>query len=78
MREVARKTEDTYVMSNNHNLGKAAVNALELTALLKGGPVPAPPSLVEHYPELAGFVSSEAAQQGSESGPSPGALFGPL
>jgi len=78
VRAVARKTEDTYVMSNNHNLGKAAVNALELTALLKGGPVPAPPSLVEHYPELVGFVSSKGAPPGSESGSSPGTLFGPL
>jgi uncharacterized protein YecE (DUF72 family) len=78
VREVARKTEDTYVMSNNHNLGKAAVNAIELTALLKGEPVPAPLSLVEHYPELAPFVSSEGAWPISESEPSPGTLFGPL
>jgi hypothetical protein len=39
-------------MSNNHNFGKAAVNALELRALIYGQPVKAPPSLVEAYPEL--------------------------
>jgi len=78
VREIAQKTQNTYVMSNNHNLGKAAVNAIELTALLKGEPVSAPPQLVEHYPELASFVSSGGARPVSESEPSAGMLFGPL
>jgi uncharacterized protein YecE (DUF72 family) len=55
-REIAAKTEETYVMNNNHNLGKATVNALELAAMLKGEPVDAPACLAEHYPELQGFV----------------------
>jgi uncharacterized protein YecE (DUF72 family) len=33
--EISRKTKDTYVMSNNHNLGKAAVNALQFTAIVQ-------------------------------------------
>ncbi len=53
--EVAAKTEKTYVITNNHNLGKAAVNALELMHMLEGVKVQAPPTLVAHYPEhLAG------------------------
>lgn len=54
--EVARKTKDTYAMSNNHNLGKAATNALQIASLLRGDRVPAPATLVEHYPDLRPFV----------------------
>ena len=39
-------------MTNNHNLGKAVLNAVELKALLFGGPLSAAPQLVETYPEL--------------------------
>ena len=55
-RIVAQRTADTYVMSNNHNIGKAAANALEVKGLLTGERVPAPTTLVEHYPELLNFV----------------------
>jgi uncharacterized protein YecE (DUF72 family) len=58
IREVGRKTKDVYAMSNNHNLGKAAINALQIASLLKGDRVPAPPLLVEHYPDLKPFVAS--------------------
>ena len=57
VKAVARQTKDSYVMSNNHYLGKATVNALEIKSLLLGGPVAAPPQLVEHYPELKEFTS---------------------
>lgn len=56
--EISRKTKDTYVMSNNHNLGKAAVNAIQLTSILASQPVPAPATLIAHYPELNGFVTT--------------------
>ncbi len=56
VKTVAARTKNTYVMSNNHNLGKATVNALELTSILKGKPVPAPPTLIQTYPELNDFV----------------------
>ena len=55
--EVADKTETTYVVANNHNLGKAAVNALELISLLEGRKVQAPSTLVSHYPELKQLTS---------------------
>lgn len=55
--EVASKTETTFVVANNHNLGKAAVNALELSAMLRSDKVSAPASLIEHYPELRKIAS---------------------
>ncbi len=36
VKEVAEDADDTYVVTNNHNLGKAVVNAFELTAFLTG------------------------------------------
>jgi uncharacterized protein YecE (DUF72 family) len=55
--EVAGKAETTYVVANNHNLGKAAVNALELVAMIEARKVQAPPTLVSHYPELKQLTS---------------------
>lgn len=55
--EVAGKAETTYVVANNHYLGKAAVNALELISMLEDTKVDAPPTLVSHYPELKQFTS---------------------
>jgi uncharacterized protein YecE (DUF72 family) len=54
--ELSRRAKKTYAVTNNHNLGKAATNALEIASLLRGEPVPAPASLVEHYPELKSFA----------------------
>ena len=51
-REVARDSRSVYVVANNHYLGKAAVNALELISLLKGGKVEVPEPLRGRYPEL--------------------------
>jgi uncharacterized protein YecE (DUF72 family) len=53
---VAAKAKDTYAVTNNHYVGKATVNALEMSSILKGQPVPAPQTLVEKYPELDAFV----------------------
>jgi uncharacterized protein YecE (DUF72 family) len=50
---VSRKAEDTYVASNNHNVGKAVTNALEITSLVRGKRVSVPPLLLEHYPRLS-------------------------
>jgi uncharacterized protein YecE (DUF72 family) len=50
--EIARKTEVTYVVANNHFEGKAAVNGLQLKHMLTGRKVKAPATLVERYPEL--------------------------
>ena len=53
---VAAKAETTYVITNNHFESKAGVNALELKAMLSGKRVPAPPTLVQKYPELRRFA----------------------
>lgn len=54
---VAAKAETTYIVANNHNLGKAAVNALELISMIEARKVKAPPTLVSHYPELEQLTS---------------------
>ena len=56
IKEVAAKAKDTYAVTNNHAVGKAAVNATEISSILKGKPAKAPETLVQHYPELADFV----------------------
>jgi hypothetical protein len=44
-------------MSNNHHVGKAVANSLEMTAILKGAPITAPETLVSEYPELRAFTT---------------------
>jgi uncharacterized protein YecE (DUF72 family) len=56
--EIAEQTETTFVVANNHYLGKAAANATELKSMLSGKKVKAPPDLIRTYPELAGFAVS--------------------
>lgn len=67
VKTVAARTKDTYAVTNNHYVGKATVNALEIASLLKGAPVDAPPSLVQHYPELEGFVSRPKSQNAGKA-----------
>jgi uncharacterized protein YecE (DUF72 family) len=55
--EVAVKTETTYVVANNHNLGKAAVNALQLISMIEARKVKVPATLVPRYPELEQIAS---------------------
>jgi uncharacterized protein YecE (DUF72 family) len=49
---VAQRAQTTYVITNNHFESKAGVNALELKAMISGQRVPAPPTLIQKYPEL--------------------------
>jgi uncharacterized protein YecE (DUF72 family) len=65
--ELADTTDDTYVVTNNHYKGKGIANALMIRSMIAGDPVPAPPALVEAYPDvLAGFVDApEPALNGS-------------
>lgn len=49
---VASSARETYVVTNNHYLGKAAVNALELIYLLTGDKLAVPEPLRQHYPRL--------------------------
>lgn len=66
-RSIAARTEETYVVTNNHFEGQAVANAIELRALLSGNTQEAPPELLARYPRLA-----EVARPLGE-----GSLFGP-
>ncbi|HME36437.1 MAG TPA: DUF72 domain-containing protein [Candidatus Sulfotelmatobacter sp.] len=67
---VAARAQTTYVITNNHFESKAGVNALELKAMITGKRVPAPPSLIQKYPELRRFADpaddSDAAPPGNQ------------
>jgi uncharacterized protein YecE (DUF72 family) len=56
IKQISEDAKETYVVANNHNIGKGPVNALEIAALLDGQRVPAPPTLIAHYPELAAVL----------------------
>jgi len=62
IRSVDAQTEETYVITNNHYLGKATVNALQLISLLKGTKVKVPEPLRQHYPELEKIASEMPAE----------------
>ncbi|HEX6644244.1 MAG TPA: DUF72 domain-containing protein [Gemmatimonadales bacterium] len=51
-KEVAKATEDTFVVTNNHYRAQAVVNALMLESMLSRRKVEAPPGVVEAYPEV--------------------------
>ena len=53
---IAQRAQTTYVITNNHFESKAGVNALELKAMMSGRKVAAPPTLLQHYPELRKFA----------------------
>jgi uncharacterized protein YecE (DUF72 family) len=49
---ISRRALETYLITNNHFRGQAALNALELRAHLRRAPVAIPPPLLAAYPEL--------------------------
>jgi uncharacterized protein YecE (DUF72 family) len=53
IKQVAKQTRETYVITNNHFRGQAVVNALEIKAALTEERVPAPEPLFQHYERLA-------------------------
>jgi uncharacterized protein YecE (DUF72 family) len=55
VREMSKTAQKTFVITNNHPNGQAAVNALELKQMLSGGRPKAPSELLSAYPELATF-----------------------
>jgi len=66
VRSLEERTDQVFVIANNHFAGKGLVNALELTSMLDLQTVEVPPSLVREYPRLA----SRCAGQSGRSGPS--------
>lgn len=59
IKEVAKNTRETYVITNNHFRGQAVVNAVEIKAALAEKPVPAPEPLFKVYPRLRESATSE-------------------
>jgi uncharacterized protein YecE (DUF72 family) len=63
VKAVEHAADETYVVTNNHYLGKGVVNAIEIRSILKGEQVPAPDGLLEHYPELKDFARTGSKGQ---------------
>ena len=59
---VAENAEKTFVIANNHYLGKAVVNALQLIHLLRGTKVKVPEPLRQRYPQLEAIASEPAKE----------------
>jgi uncharacterized protein YecE (DUF72 family) len=57
IKTVSIETIETYVVTNNHYVGQAAVNALDIKALLLGERVPGPALLAQKYPHLRDHCS---------------------
>lgn len=53
-----RQARETYLITNNHFRGQAALNALELRHTLQRAPVRVPPPLLMAYPELRHIAAS--------------------
>jgi uncharacterized protein YecE (DUF72 family) len=74
---LSRRARETYLITNNHFRGQAALNALELRSHLRRSPVPVPPPLLAAYPELrqiaaaapgAGILQLHESRAGEEYG----------
>lgn len=63
--EVAKQVKETYVITNNHFLGKAVVNALEIKSTIEERRVTAPIPLFEKYPRLADSATPEQTSTNS-------------
>jgi len=61
IKEIAAKTKESYVITNNHFRGQAVVNALEIKATLEEERVSAPAPLFKKYPMLAESAVPETA-----------------
>jgi uncharacterized protein YecE (DUF72 family) len=62
IRSIEDRADNTYVITNNHYLGKAAVNALQLISILKRTRVKVPEPLRRHYPELEKIADEMPAE----------------
>jgi uncharacterized protein YecE (DUF72 family) len=54
---LGQRTRETYLITNNHFRGQAALNALELRSRLRRAPVLVPPPLLAAYPELRSITA---------------------
>ena len=65
IKRIAGRASITYVLANNHFEAKAAVNALQLSSLLRGERVLAPETLLQHYPGLRNIADPLPDSQAS-------------
>jgi len=63
IKEVAKQTNETYVVTNNHFRGQAVVNALEIKSTIEEREIPAPGPLFEVYPRLKDSAIPESESQ---------------
>ena len=63
IKEVAKQTRETYVITNNHFRGQAVVNAIEIKAALEEEPVPAPEPLFKVYPRLSESATPDEPEE---------------
>jgi uncharacterized protein YecE (DUF72 family) len=63
IKEIAAKTKESYVITNNHFRGQAVVNALEIKATLNEQRVIAPAPLFEKYPALIDSATPETDRE---------------
>jgi uncharacterized protein YecE (DUF72 family) len=61
IRDIAKHSPNTFVVTNNHFQGKAVVNALQLISILKRSKVKVPEPLRQHYPELDEIANERQA-----------------
>jgi uncharacterized protein YecE (DUF72 family) len=61
IRNIAKHSPNTFVVTNNHFQGKAVVNALQLINILKRSKVKVPEPLRQHYPELDEIANERQA-----------------
>lgn len=59
IKEIAAKTKESYVITNNHFRGQAVVNALEIKATLTEKQVVGPAPLFQKYPALIDSAAPE-------------------
>src|SRR4030095_456589 len=63
IKDVAKQTKESYVITNNHFLGKAVVNALEIKSIISEEKVPAPAPLFQKYSQLEAVALRETAEE---------------
>jgi len=63
IKEIAAKTKESYVITNNHFRGQAVVNALEIKATLSEEKVSAPALLFKKYPQLEDSAVAEESTE---------------
>lgn len=59
IKEMRKKAERLYVITNNHYKGQAAVNALQIVHMITGEKVKAPASLIKAFPQLAPICKTQ-------------------